>query len=209
MRSACQPPVRRSALARCRASSTSRRPAAGARERARRQREHDGERAARGVAGGGHPLPIDRGAASLNADRAASRRAGGDSDRRFGARPRLDFRAMNHGSLGVCSCGYIAIARCQGCGALLCETHAKEIPQVPDGLSENAQIKFAGAVRLMGGDACVNCRAERGRRAISEALSEPRAPLPEPLARPRDRARRPTRRAASRSATSTASCPSR
>lgn len=85
---------------------------------------------------------------------------------------------MNHGSLGVCSCGYIAIARCQGCGVLLCETHAKEIPQVPDGLSENAQIKFAGAVRLMGGDACVNCRGERGRRAISQAISEPRAPLP-------------------------------
>ena len=100
----------------------------------------------------------------------------------------IDSRAMNHGSLGVCSCGYIAIARCQGCGALLCETHATEIPQVPDGLSENAQIKFAGAVRLMGGDACVNCRAERGRRAISEAISAPRAPLPDPLAGPRDRA---------------------
>jgi len=85
---------------------------------------------------------------------------------------------MHHGSLGVCSCGYIAIARCQGCGALLCETHAKEIPESPDGLSENAQIKFAGAVRLMGGDACVSCRADCGWRAISEAISEPRAPLP-------------------------------
>ena len=65
-------------------------------------------------------------------------------------------------------------------GAARCcaRRHAKEIPQAPDGLSENAQIKFAGAVRLMGGDACVNCRAERGRRAISEAISEPRAPLP-------------------------------
>ena len=61
---------------------------------------------------------------------------------------------------------------------LLCESHASEIPQAPDGLSENAQIKFAGAVRLMGGDACVNCRAERGRRAISQAISEPRTPLP-------------------------------
>jgi hypothetical protein len=50
---------------------------------------------------------------------------------------------------------------------------------VPEGLSENAQIKFAGAVRLMGGDACVNCRAEQGRRAISQAISEPRTPLPE------------------------------
>lgn len=85
---------------------------------------------------------------------------------------------MNHGSLGVCSCGYIATARCQGCNVLLCEAHATEIPQVPDGLSENAQIKFAGAVRLMGGAACVNCRAERGRHAISAAISEPRAPLP-------------------------------
>ena len=85
---------------------------------------------------------------------------------------------MHHGSLGVCSCGYIAIARCQGCGALLCGTHAKEIPEAPEGLSENAQIKFAGAVRLMGGDACVSCRADRGWRAISEAISEPRAPLP-------------------------------
>jgi hypothetical protein len=86
---------------------------------------------------------------------------------------------MNHGSLGVCSCGYIATARCQECGTLLCQTHATEIPRAPEGLSENAQIKFAGAVRLMGGDACVNCRAERGRRAISQALSEPRAPLPQ------------------------------
>ena len=40
-------------------------------------------------------------------------------------------------------------------------------------------IKFAGAVRLMGGHACVSCRAERGRRAISEAISAPRAPLPD------------------------------
>jgi hypothetical protein len=85
---------------------------------------------------------------------------------------------VNHGSLGICACGYIASVRCQGCGALLCETHAKELPEPPPGISENAQIKFAGAIRLMGGDACASCRAERGRSAISEALAAPRRPLP-------------------------------
>ncbi|MDX6677990.1 MAG: hypothetical protein QOE31_2042 [Solirubrobacteraceae bacterium] len=86
---------------------------------------------------------------------------------------------MTLGSLGICNCGYIAVARCQGCGALLCDTHATELPEAPAGLSENAMIKFAGAVRLMGGHACVSCRAERGNRAISEAISAPRAPLPD------------------------------
>ena len=86
---------------------------------------------------------------------------------------------MTLGSLGICHCGYIAVARCEGCGTLLCDTHATELPDAPAKLSENAQIKFAGAVRLMGGHACVSCRAERGRRAISDALSAPRAALPE------------------------------
>jgi hypothetical protein len=86
---------------------------------------------------------------------------------------------MTLGSLGICTCGYIAVARCEGCGTLLCDTHATELPEPPDGISENAQIKFAGAVRLMGGHACVSCRAERGGRAISEAISAPRAELPD------------------------------
>ena len=86
---------------------------------------------------------------------------------------------MTLGSLGICNCGYIAVARCEGCGALLCDTHATELPEPPDGLSENAMIKFAGAVRLMGGHACVSCRTERGQRAIAEAIGAPRAPLPD------------------------------
>ena len=86
---------------------------------------------------------------------------------------------MTLGSLGICNCGYIAVARCEGCGVLLCDTHATELPQPPDGISENAMIKFAGAVRLMGGHACVSCRAERGQRAIAEAIGAPRAPLPD------------------------------
>jgi len=86
---------------------------------------------------------------------------------------------MTLGSLGICDCGYIAVARCDRCGTLLCETHATELPESPERLSKNAQIKFAGAVRLMGGHACVSCRAERGRRAISDAISAPRAKLPE------------------------------
>ena len=86
---------------------------------------------------------------------------------------------MTLGSLGICNCGYIAVARCEGCGVLLCDTHATELPKPPDGLSENAMIKFAGAVRLMGGHACVSCRAERGQRAIAEAIGAPRAPLPD------------------------------
>lgn len=85
---------------------------------------------------------------------------------------------MTLGSLGICDCGYIAVARCDRCGTLLCETHATELPESPERLSKNAQIKFAGAVRLMGGHACVSCRAERGRRAISDAISAPRAQLP-------------------------------
>ncbi len=83
------------------------------------------------------------------------------------------------GSLGICHCGYIAVARCEACGALLCDTHATELPEAPEGLSENATINFAGAVRLMGGHACVSCRAEQGRKAISEAIGAPRAPLPD------------------------------
>jgi hypothetical protein len=86
---------------------------------------------------------------------------------------------MTLGSLGICNCGYIAVARCEGCGSLLCDTHATELPKPPEGLSENALIKFAGAVRLMGGHACVSCRTERGRRAIYEAVNAPRAPLPD------------------------------
>jgi hypothetical protein len=85
---------------------------------------------------------------------------------------------MTLGSLGICNCGYIAVARCEGCGTLLCDTHATELPEPPDKLSENAQIKFAGAVRLMGGHACVSCRADRGRQAIADAISAPRATLP-------------------------------
>ncbi|MEA2137853.1 MAG: hypothetical protein QOG56_1003 [Solirubrobacteraceae bacterium] len=86
---------------------------------------------------------------------------------------------MTLGSLGICSCGYIAVARCEGCGTLLCDTHATQLPEPPSGLSDNAMIKFAGAVRLMGGHACVACREERGRHAISEAIGAPRAPLPD------------------------------
>jgi hypothetical protein len=86
---------------------------------------------------------------------------------------------VTSGSLGICHCGYIAIARCEGCGVLLCENHATELPEPPPGISENAQIKFAGAIRLMGGSACVSCRAERGRTAISEAITAPRQPLPD------------------------------
>ncbi len=86
---------------------------------------------------------------------------------------------MTQGSLGLCTCGYIAVARCEGCGTLLCETHAAKLPDPPPGISVNAQIKFAGAVRLMGGQACEACRAERGRRAISEALTAPRQQLPD------------------------------
>ncbi len=52
------------------------------------------------------------------------------------------------------------------------------MPETPAGVSENAKIKFAGAVRLVGGQACESCRAERGRHAINEALSAPRAILP-------------------------------
>lgn len=62
---------------------------------------------------------------------------------------------------------------------LLCERHAAELPEPPPGISENAQIKFAGAIRLMGGHACVSCRAERGRTAISQAITAPRQQLPD------------------------------
>ena len=85
---------------------------------------------------------------------------------------------MNHGSLGVCHCGYIAIARCARCGVLLCEQHATELPAPPAGVSENAQIKFAAAIRLMGGQACMSCRSESGNAAISQALAAPRQSLP-------------------------------
>ncbi len=85
---------------------------------------------------------------------------------------------MTLGSLGICDCGHIAVARCEGCGVLLCDAHATHLPEPPPGVSENAVIQFAGAVRLMGGHACISCRADRGRRAICDAIGAPRQALP-------------------------------
>jgi len=80
---------------------------------------------------------------------------------------------------GFCACGCIAAATCNSCGTPLCEEHSRSYPETPEGVSQYAAAKFAGAVRLVGGVECESCRAEKGRLALQEAKNEPAEPLPD------------------------------
>ncbi len=81
--------------------------------------------------------------------------------------------------VGFCACGCIATAKCKSCGSPLCEEHSRSYPETPSGVSDYAAMRFAGAVRLVGGVMCESCRAERGRVALQEALNTPPKPLPD------------------------------
>ncbi len=86
---------------------------------------------------------------------------------------------MDLGNLGICECGFIAVVRCDGCGRILCDDHATELPPVPAGVSGYGAGQFSRAVRAVGAPRCVSCRAERGWAALDQALSAPREPLPD------------------------------
>lgn len=83
------------------------------------------------------------------------------------------------GKLGICECGFIAVERCEGCEEIVCETHSRLLPAVPDGVSGYAAGQFSKAVRCVDGVRCVSCRAELGGLALERAMSEPREPLPD------------------------------
>ena len=81
--------------------------------------------------------------------------------------------------VGFCACGCIASASCKACGTPLCDEHTRAYPETPVGVSDYAQIRFASAVRLVGGVECESCRAEKGRIALQQALHAPLEPLPD------------------------------
>lgn len=86
--------------------------------------------------------------------------------------------SYSNGNVGVCACGAMAAATCGRCGAPICDVHANELPATPTGISADAAGRYAVAVRATPGPTCTPCRAEVGQLALSQALSEPRAPLP-------------------------------
>jgi hypothetical protein len=72
----------------------------------------------------------------------------------------------------------MAAASCGRCGAPICDVHANELPATPSGISADAAGRYTVAIRATPGPTCESCRAELGQRALSRALSLPRAPLP-------------------------------
>lgn len=87
--------------------------------------------------------------------------------------------SYSNGSVGVCSCGQLAIASCNRCGRTLCDEHSRTLPVAPEGISANALGRYELAIRLADGPCCENCRADLGNRALAQATGAPRAALPE------------------------------
>ncbi|HVF78373.1 MAG TPA: hypothetical protein VNA28_08745 [Solirubrobacteraceae bacterium] len=87
---------------------------------------------------------------------------------------------MSHsnGNVGVCACGQMAVDSCHRCGAMLCDTHSRLLPDAPDGVSPDALSRYEIAIR-MGGPYCESCRADIGSYALAQETSRPRAALPE------------------------------
>ena len=86
--------------------------------------------------------------------------------------------SYSNGSVGTCACGQVAIDACTRCGAMVCESHSRVLPNAPDGISADALSRFEIAIRA-GGPLCANCRADVGSYALAQATNAPRAPLPE------------------------------
>jgi len=72
----------------------------------------------------------------------------------------------------------MAVDSCGSCGKALCEAHGNELPATPAGISSDAAGHFSVAVRLAPQATCASCRAEVGLRALHQAVTGPRAPLP-------------------------------
>lgn len=86
--------------------------------------------------------------------------------------------SYRNGSVGMCHCGQVAIDACHRCGRMLCDTHARMLPDAPEGISPDALSRFEIAIRA-GGPFCEPCRADIGSQALAQAINTPRAPLPE------------------------------
>ena len=86
--------------------------------------------------------------------------------------------SYGNGNVGVCSCGEMAIAACHRCGSMICDTHARLLPDAPTGISPDALSRFEIAIRA-GGPYCESCRADIGSYALAQAINAPRAQLPE------------------------------
>lgn len=84
----------------------------------------------------------------------------------------------SNGSAGICECGQMAFGSCQRCNRAVCETHARVLPQAPDGVSPDALSRFEIAIRVSGA-MCRSCRADIGSLALSQATNAPRARLPD------------------------------
>ena len=87
--------------------------------------------------------------------------------------------SYSNGSVGVCSCGQLAVASCTRCGRTLCDEHARTLPPSPEGISANALARYELAIRLANGPHCEGCRADLGNYALAQATGAPRAILPE------------------------------
>jgi len=61
---------------------------------------------------------------------------------------------------------------------MVCHTHARMLPDAPDGISPDALSRFEIAIRA-GGPYCESCRADIGSYALAQAINAPRAQLPE------------------------------
>lgn len=86
--------------------------------------------------------------------------------------------SYSNGSAGTCECGRMALNSCQRCSRAVCETHARVLPDAPDGVSPDALSRFEIAIRA-GGAVCRSCRADIGSLALSQATNAPRARLPD------------------------------
>lgn len=61
---------------------------------------------------------------------------------------------------------------------MICDTHARLLPDAPAGISPDALSRYEIAIRA-GGPYCESCRADIGSYALAEATNVPRAQLPE------------------------------
>jgi hypothetical protein len=61
---------------------------------------------------------------------------------------------------------------------MVCDTHARMLPDAPEGISPDALSRFEIAIRA-GGPYCESCRADIGSYALAQAMNAPRAQLPE------------------------------
>lgn len=86
--------------------------------------------------------------------------------------------SYNNGSAGTCECGRTAINSCERCDRAVCDTHARVLPDAPDGVSPDALSRYEIAIRASG-SVCAPCRADIGSYALAQATNAPRARLPD------------------------------